>query len=105
MGLIVLALSNASKLILRHMTLFSWGVVCVFIRLTFLWAALEQLIHLFVGSVVTLDSALLSLWLATVTFFVSAFLSNAPRWHLFSHRTRSAVADYGMVFVLLLFTG
>lgn len=100
--LLLLAISRASRLT-THMTFFSWDVLRVFVGLTFLWGALEQIVHLF-NSSVPLDSALLSLWLATSAFVLASYLESARHWRAFHPQTCNAIADYGPVLVLLLFT-
>ncbi|KAJ7551985.1 hypothetical protein O6H91_06G037300 [Diphasiastrum complanatum] len=102
--LVILAVTNSSKIACLHLTLFSWEVVRMFAAMIFLWNGIQEILGFF-SHKIPMDGSILSLWLATCTFVLGMFLSGAREWHCFDRQTREVIHNYGAAFTFLLFTG
>eukprot|EP01018_Ginkgo_biloba_P017825 Gb_28336 [translate_table: standard] len=101
--LMILAASGACRFTRRRITFFTWEAIQIFIGMTFIWNAVEEIVHFFSNDV-SLDSSILSLWLATSSSMVSAFLSQAGRFRLFNRKLCRVVGNCALPITLLLFT-
>lgn len=102
--LVILAVSGACRFTATAITFFTWEAIQIFVGMSFVWNAVEEIVKAFNNNA-SLDSSMLSLWLATSSFVVSTFLSQAGRFRLFNRKLCRAVGNCALSITLLLCTG
>lgn len=102
--LVILAVSGACRFTKTAITFFTWEAIQIFVAMSFIWNAVEEIVKAFNNNA-SLDSSMLSLWLATSSFVVSTFLSQAGRFRLFNSKLCRAVGNCALPITLLLCTG
>lgn len=102
--LVILAVSGACRFTKTAMTFFTWEAIQIFVAMSFIWNAVEEIVKAFNNNT-SLDSSMLSLWLATSSFVVSTFLRQAGRFGLFNRKLCRAVGNCALPITLLVCTG
>ncbi|KAH9328385.1 hypothetical protein KI387_000493 [Taxus chinensis] len=102
--LIILAVSGACRFTTSSITFFTWEAVQIFTSMSFIWNAMEEIVHLF-NKNINLDTSMLSLWLASSSFVASTFLCKAGNLKLLNKKLCRAVGNCALPVTLLLFTG
>ncbi|GLJ46241.1 hypothetical protein SUGI_0974280 [Cryptomeria japonica] len=102
--LIILAVSGACRCMPTTITSFTWEAIQIFTSMSFIWNAMEEIVHLFTKNI-KLDTSMLSLWLATSSFVVSTFLSRTGSLKFLNKKLCRAVGNCALPITLLLFTG
>lgn len=85
----------------RQFTQFTWEIVQMFVGLTFMRHGVEETINFFMGHASN-ASALLSLWLVTISFLLGTLIDGSIRMSkCLSWKFRQMVADFGPAFIVL----
>lgn len=96
---ILLAITNASAFI-RYCTRFTDEIFALLISVIFIYEAIKNVLAVFDNQAIDDHSALMSLVLALMTFYVAVSLRNMRASHYLRHRVREFLADFGSVIAI-----
>jgi len=96
---VVAAITNASALI-RYCTRFTDEIFALLISIIFIYEAIKNVLAFFSNEAVDDHSALMSLVLALLTFYLALSLRNMRASRYLRHRVREFFADFGSVIAI-----
>jgi mannitol/fructose-specific phosphotransferase system IIA component (Ntr-type) len=96
---VIAAVTNASRWI-RYCTRFTDEIFAVLISVIFIYEAIKNVLAVFSNEAIDDHSALMSLVLALLTFYVALSLRNVRASSYLRHRVREFLADFGSVIAI-----